>query len=99
MLSVNPGTYGRGTTAGFHQLLFKLHGQDQIAKEEVMTTVNKSSSKVVRVFILQIVFLMKGPQRRTHLVAMVSFHQQTNLKPVPFFFPTGALLLNSVMAC
>lgn len=53
-----------------------------------MTTVNKSSSKVVRVFILQIVFLMKGPQRRTHLVVMVSFHQQTNLeKPVLFFFP------------
>lgn len=57
LLAVNPGTYGRGTTAGFHQLLFKLHGQDQTAKEEVMTTVNKSSSKVVPVFILQIVFL------------------------------------------
>lgn len=46
LLSVNPGTHGRGTTAGFHQLLFKLHGQDQTAKEEVMTAINKSGSGV-----------------------------------------------------
>lgn len=52
-----------------------------------MTPINKSSSKVVDVFILQVGFLMKCPQRRTPLVVMVSFHQQTNWKAVPFSPP------------
>lgn len=52
LFAVNTGTHGRGAPARFHQLLFKLHVQDQTAKEEVTVIVNYTWSTVVYVFIL-----------------------------------------------